>query len=194
MASGAAHCSSVDVVDAEAAADLLAVLRARGLRACVGGGWAVDALLGHQTRPHRDLDLAVDAAQLGGIMAFLAELGYSPAVDWLPVRVEVEDENGQRVDLHPLAFAQDGSAVQAGLEGTEFRYAADAFTTGMIAGQPVDCLTAEQQLRFRQGYTWRDVDLHDVALIRQLLQNGETGQPAARTVPGDKMRTRSPGH
>ena len=64
----------------------------------------------------------------------------------------------------------------------------------MIAGQPVDCLTAEQQLRFRQGYTWRDVDLHDVALIRQLLQNGETGQPAARTVPGDKMRTRSPGH
>ena len=157
-------------MDAEAVADLLAALRAHGLRSCVGGGWAVDALLGHQTRPHRDLDLAVDAAQLGEIMAFLAELGYSPTVDWLPVRVEVEDEGGQRVDLHPLAFAEDGSAVQAGLEGTEFRYAADAFTTGKIAGQPVDCLTAEQQLRFRQGYTWRDVDLHDVSLIRQMLQ------------------------
>ena len=90
------------------------------MRACVGGGWAVDALLDQQTRPHQDLDLAVDAAQLSEIMAFLAELGYSPAVDWLPVRVEVEDENGQRVNLHPLIFAEDGSAVQAGLGGTEF--------------------------------------------------------------------------
>jgi lincosamide nucleotidyltransferase A/C/D/E len=171
------QCSSVGVMNAEAAADLLAAFRARGLRACVGGGWAVDALLDHQTGPHRDLDLAVDAAQLSEIMGFLAELGYSPAVDWLPVRVEVEDENGQRVDLHPLAFAEDGSAVQAGLGGTEFRYAADAFTTGKITGQPVDCLTAEQQLRFRQGYTWRGVDLHDVPLIRQMLRNGENGQP-----------------
>jgi lincosamide nucleotidyltransferase A/C/D/E len=142
-------------VNAEAAADLLAALRAHGLRACVGGGWAVDALIGQQTRPHRDLDLAVDAAQLGEVMALLAELGYSPAVDWLPVRVEVEDGNGQRVDLHPLVFAADGSAVQAGLEGAEYHYGADAFTTGSIAGQPVGCLTAEQQLSFRQGYTWR---------------------------------------
>jgi hypothetical protein len=77
------QCSSVGVMNAEAAADLLAAFRARGLRACVGGGWAVDALLDHQTGPHRDLDLAVDAAQLSEIMGFLAELGYSPAVDWL---------------------------------------------------------------------------------------------------------------
>jgi lincosamide nucleotidyltransferase A/C/D/E len=157
-------------VDAEAAAGLLSDLKARGLRACVGGGWAVDALLGRQTRPHRDLDLAVDAAQFGQVMVFLAERGYSPRVDWLPVRVEVEDENGQRVDVHPLAFADDGSAVQAGLEGIEFRYAANAFTTGIIAGQTIDCLTAEQQLSFREGYAWRDVDHHDVRLLRQLLR------------------------
>ena len=30
-----------------------------GLWYCIEGGWGVDALLGRQTRDHRDLDLAV---------------------------------------------------------------------------------------------------------------------------------------
>jgi hypothetical protein len=44
--------------------DVLAVrdvLSRAGCRTWVGGGWGVDALAGRQTRPHRDLDLAVDA-------------------------------------------------------------------------------------------------------------------------------------
>jgi lincosamide nucleotidyltransferase A/C/D/E len=56
--------------------------------------------------------------------------------------------------------------VQAGLDETVFHYAADGFTTGLVDGRPVRCLTASQQLRFRTGYRWRDVDRHDVALLR----------------------------
>ena len=37
---------------AESALSVITALDSQGVRACVGGGWAVDALLGEQTREH----------------------------------------------------------------------------------------------------------------------------------------------
>jgi lincosamide nucleotidyltransferase A/C/D/E len=45
------------VMTAGDATALLGRLAEREVNACVGGGWAVDALLGEQTREHADLDL-----------------------------------------------------------------------------------------------------------------------------------------
>lgn len=45
------------VMTAASADGLLGVLGDHGVDACVGGGWAVDALLREQTREHSDLDL-----------------------------------------------------------------------------------------------------------------------------------------
>jgi lincosamide nucleotidyltransferase A/C/D/E len=39
----------------------MSLLDQEGVRAWLDGGWAVDALLGRQTRLHSDLDLAVVA-------------------------------------------------------------------------------------------------------------------------------------
>jgi lincosamide nucleotidyltransferase A/C/D/E len=158
-------------MEASDVASLLGHLSARGVRACVAGGWAVDALLGRQTRHHRDLDLAIDADQLEELLDLLGALGFEPREDWLPVRIELEDSFGRRVDLHPLRFAEDGSAVQASLGSTDFYYPSDAFTTGCIAGRAVDCLTAEQQLVFREGYNWRAQDYHDVPLLRRWIDS-----------------------
>ena len=105
------------------------------------------------------------------LLDLLAALGFVPREDWLPVRIELEDVLGRRVDLHPLRFAEDGSAVQASLGGTEFYYPSDAFTTGCIAGRTVDCLTAQQQLAFREGYNWRSRDYHDVPLLRRWINH-----------------------
>ena len=154
-------------MEASDVASLLGQISINGMRAFVAGGWAVDALLGRQTRHHHDLDLAIDADQLGELLNLLATLAFVPREDWLPVRIELEDVPGRRVDLHPLHFAEDGSAVQASLGSTDFCYSCDAFTTGCIAGRTVDCLTAQQQLAFRQGYAWRDRDYHDVAVLRR---------------------------
>jgi lincosamide nucleotidyltransferase A/C/D/E len=49
---------------AASALGLLDALRQVGVEACVGGGWAVDALVGEQTREHSDLDLWVQAVDL----------------------------------------------------------------------------------------------------------------------------------
>jgi lincosamide nucleotidyltransferase A/C/D/E len=40
------------------------------------GGWGVDALVGDQTRPHADLDLAVDRDELERIQQNLERLGF----------------------------------------------------------------------------------------------------------------------
>jgi lincosamide nucleotidyltransferase A/C/D/E len=66
----------------------------------INGGWAVDALVGHQTRPHRDLDLFVDAAAVDDIVGWLTARGYTAETDWLPARLELRS-GSLRVDVHP---------------------------------------------------------------------------------------------
>ena len=55
------------VMPAREAATFMAALADHGVDACVGGGWAVDALLGKQTRDHSDLDLWLEAQALEGL-------------------------------------------------------------------------------------------------------------------------------
>lgn len=145
---------------------LLDEVAAHGLRVWVAGGWAVDAVTGRQTRPHGDLDLAIDAARQRELLDLLDRLGFVTTVDWLPVRAELTAPDGRKVDIHPVAFRPDGSGVQEGLDGQTFGYAADGFAEGWIAGRRVPCLSVAQQLRFREGYPLRDVDHHDIALLR----------------------------
>ncbi len=147
--------------------EALGALERAGVRAWVGGGWGVDALVGRQTRAHRDLDLAVDAAAEGAALDALGVLGYAVETDWRPVRVELHGTGARWVDLHPVAFDAAGDGRQAGLDGASFGYPAGSFTTGVIGGVQVPCLDARLQLRFREGYEHRDVDCHDVALLRE---------------------------
>jgi lincosamide nucleotidyltransferase A/C/D/E len=157
---------------------VLAALDAAGCRAWVAGGWGVDALGGRQTRPHRDLDLAVETERLGTVLEALAARGYVVETDWLPNRVELHrpggagsggaGSGGGRVDVHPLTFGPDGDAVQAGLDGAVFRYPPDGFVAGVIGGVRVDCLSRELQVASHTGYELRDVDRHDLAVLASL--------------------------
>jgi lincosamide nucleotidyltransferase A/C/D/E len=159
--------------DADEVVAVLEVLRDAGCRAWVGGGWGVDALAGRQTRPHRDLDLAVDAGHLDAGLAALQALGYTVETDWLPNRIELHRPGHGRVDMHPLTFGPDGGAVQAGLDGAVFRYPADGFVPGVIGGVRVGCLSLDLQVAFHQGYEPRDVDRHDLAVLDALAAGSE---------------------
>lgn len=143
---------------------VLDTLAAAGCRAWVAGGWGVDVLMGRQTREHGDLDLAIDAARLAEGLRALDQIGYVVEVDWLPVRVALAGAG--QVDLHPVVFDERGDGVQAGFDGEVFRYPAAGFTIGTMAGRPVPCLAADLQLLFREGYELRDVDRHDLDLLR----------------------------
>lgn len=131
----------------------------------VAGGWGVDALVGEQTREHRDLDLAIDADDEAGALRTLAGLGYTIETDWRPVRVELAAAGARWVDLHPVRFDLDGNGLQADLDGGSFQYPRGCFVSGRISGRTVQCLSADQQRRFRVGYELRDVDRHDLSLL-----------------------------
>jgi lincosamide nucleotidyltransferase A/C/D/E len=89
---------------------LLAAIDEAGAQVWVGGGWGIDALLGDQTRPHRDLDLMHRVEQEPVLLDLLVAQGFRETVDWRPVRFVMEGPGGLEIDLHPLVFAEDGSA------------------------------------------------------------------------------------
>ncbi len=147
---------------------ILGAVEATGTRLWVAGGWGVDALVGRQTRAHRDLDLLVDSQRLEECLALLAARCYAVETDWLPVRVEVVAAGRGWVDVHPVRLAPDGSGVQAGLNGTRFDYPADCFAIGSLAGRGVPCLTAARQRLLHTGYETRPQDVHDLGLLTKL--------------------------
>ncbi|MEU4896520.1 amino acid transporter [Streptomyces sp. NPDC044780] len=148
--------------------EILDTLRKAGADVWIGGGWGIDALLGRQTRPHRDLDLMHRQEQEPTVVAALAEVGFTESLNWRPVRFVVADTAGREIDLHPLVFTPDGRATQASPEpGRPFIYPAACFVTGVMQHRTVPCLSAEQQVSFHQGYEPTDRDRHDMARLRE---------------------------
>ncbi len=150
---------------------MLAALDVVGLRAWVAGGWGVDALVGRQTRVHRDLDLALDVTHttLEPALSALETLGYCLQTDWRPSRVELAAPSARWVDLHPVVFDGHGTGWQANIgDLPPFRYPPHAFTSGLINGSEVRCLSVAQQLLFHRGYPPRPHDFADIALLQGL--------------------------
>ena len=146
---------------------VLDALEEVGVACWLEGGWGVDALVGRQTRPHRDVDLDIDASQEYLALRVLTGLGYQIETDWRPTRVELTAATG-RVDLHPLLFGPEGNAHQPGLDGRFHDFPRAYFVTGNLAGRTVGCLSVEAQLRFHTGYDLRPEDVHDVGQLDTL--------------------------
>jgi len=151
-------------------------LHRAGLPAWVVGGWGVDALIGKQTRRHRDLDVIFqrdDDAQQRAVRA-LAGLGFRfvkretvPGADpgcWLSTRLVMADDAGRLVDLHPVEFPLIVVSDQSERTFTP----EDAFVTGVVGEQRVPCLSAQLQLVLHEGYEARDYDREDVARLLSL--------------------------
>ena len=146
---------------------VLDALKEAGVTCWLEGGWGVDALVGRQTRPHRDVDLDIDASQVPLALRVLTALGYQIETDWRPNRVELRAATGW-VDLHPLLFEPDGNARQPGLDGGFRDFPRAYFVTGNLAGRTVGCFSVEAQKRFHRGYDLRPEDAHDLSQLNTL--------------------------
>jgi lincosamide nucleotidyltransferase A/C/D/E len=156
------------VMTAEDVVELLELLRDNGADVCVGGGWAIDALFGEQTREHSDLDIWLPTAQFErSIIAFSAVAvdRLLPWPDHWPWNFVLHDGARRRVDLHlyePLT--EDSIHYGSTTEGITFPAAA-LHGQGSITGMPVICESPEWLVRWHTGYPIRPVDRHDIGLI-----------------------------
>ncbi|MFN7265326.1 MAG: nucleotidyltransferase domain-containing protein [Phenylobacterium sp.] len=151
---------------AEEVLEVLEGCAAQGLPVWVDGGWAVDAVLGRQTRPHEDLDLAArveDGLALEALLAGLGLVRQAGGPAWNPV---YRDGGGRSIDLHLFRLDAEGRGVMDP-DDPAAAYPAGSFDgRGVIAGRAVDCLPAEILWRLKTGYSPRDRDLLDLAALQ----------------------------
>jgi len=128
------------------------------------GGWGVDALLGKQTRPHADLDIAVQHKDVPYIRSLLEAQGFReiPRDDSWECNFVLEDDRGHQVDVHSCTFDSAGNNIYG------VAYPFDSLTgTGSINGHPVKCISPEWLVKFHTGYPRDENDYHDVKLLCQ---------------------------
>ena len=158
------------VMPAEEATTLLTALVSAGVEVCLGGGWAVDALVRRQTREHSDLDLWVEASGLEGLFVAFARLGVDRVYPWpgdRPWNFVLHDRATRRVDLHLYEHLGDGRLHYGSVTDPFLFHTDDLSGAGEVGGVPVTCERPEFALRNHTGYPPREVDRHDVALLRE---------------------------
>lgn len=133
-----------------------------GFDVVIDGGWAVDALLERQTRPHQDLDIALPASQAPVLRARLEEMGFRqiPWPDSWQHNYVLEDGQGRRIDLHAFELNPDGSS-KLGVDYT----AEQLQGRGRILDREVRCITPSWLVKFHTGYPLDEDDWHDVQLL-----------------------------
>jgi lincosamide nucleotidyltransferase A/C/D/E len=144
--------------------EIISLPEDNGIAVRVDGGWGVDALLGKQTRPHGDLDIAIQHKDVPKLRSLLEARGYQevPRDDTKDWNFVLGDDQGHEVDVHSYTFDSHGKHIY----GTE--YPADALTgTGSVEGRTVQCISAERMVEFRTGYALREIDIQDVEALHQ---------------------------
>ena len=96
---------------------VLDIFEALSCRYWLDGGWGVDALIGRQTREHRDVDIDFDAIRFDEALDVLEAKGYVIDTDERPVRVELYSDDLGYLDIHPFVLNDDGTSKQANPEG-----------------------------------------------------------------------------
>lgn len=153
---------------AESVLEILARLEAAGIDVWLDGGWAVDALLGEQTRPHADLDLIVRSRDLPDVQRSLAAMGFALKPGGTPTNFVLADPLGREVDVHGITVDERGYGHFHLPDGGTWPFPPSAFLgKGSVSGRQVRCLSAEAQVQCHgQGYVPTEKDLSDMERLQ----------------------------
>lgn len=142
-------------------------LERRGVEIWIDGGWGVDALLGKQSRPHQDLDIAIQQKDLPNFRELLEERAYEDikveiARDWNFV---LGDKHGREIDVHVIVLDGHGDGIYGPAENGEKYPAASLTGNGLIEGRGVRCISPEWMVKFHSGYKLKEKDFRDVSAL-----------------------------
>ncbi|MGH2694531.1 MAG: nucleotidyltransferase domain-containing protein [Actinomycetota bacterium] len=155
--------------------DVLRILDAfsrAGISTLLEGGWAIDALIGRQTREHRDLDVVVDRDELAAAARVLTDMGFihdAGRKPGLPAQLVMVDGTGREADVHPVLIDEAHNGwQQLSHTGAWGLYSAEGTRgLGRIGGRSVRCTTPDLQVRHHLGYDLKAKDIRDLRLLRE---------------------------
>lgn len=147
---------------AEDVVELLRIIEQNGVDVVVDGGWGVDALLGGQTRPHDDLDIAIQHQDVPKLRELMSTHGYRELQNpnGTDFNFVLADAAGRKVDVHSYAFDSEGKL----LEGIAYPIESLA-GIGCINGHRVRCITPEWMVKFHTQYEPDEDDFQDVLAL-----------------------------
>src|SRR6266404_6148749 len=107
--------NSADVID------LYTTLEKLGVEIWIDGGWSVDALLGEQTRPHKDLDIAIQQKDVSSLRQLLEEKGYREIKlnEARPWNFGLGDRDAREIDIHVIVIDEYGNGIYGPPENGE---------------------------------------------------------------------------
>ncbi|MGJ8584112.1 MAG: nucleotidyltransferase domain-containing protein [Marinosulfonomonas sp.] len=149
-------------MEAQSVVEFWTLAQSHGLDVCIDGGWAVDALLGRQTRPHADLDIALPASQGATLCQLVESRGFTLVArpDSWEHNYVYDNAQGQVLDVHTYELNPDGSNAGG------VAYCAEHLTGhGQILGTKMCCVPPEWLVQFHTGYAVDANDWHDVKLL-----------------------------
>jgi lincosamide nucleotidyltransferase A/C/D/E len=138
-----------------------------GVEVWVDGGWGVDALLGEQTRPHKDLDIAIEERNVELLREVLSAQGYREVrlEDARPWNFVLGDENDREIDVHVIVLDDKGNGSYGRQQNGEMYPAESLAGSGTIDGQTVRCISPEWAVKFHAGYELKEKDYRDVSAL-----------------------------
>jgi len=153
---------------AKALVVLLKVFEEASLEVWLDGGWAVDAVLGKQTRPHKDMDIIVRVSDLPKLRDALESRGFSVRQGGREFNFVLADGNGLEIDVHAIVFDSNGDGIYRMENGSDWIFPASGFEgRGVVRGINVRCLSPEVQvLCHAYGYTPTEKDFKDMELLQ----------------------------
>jgi lincosamide nucleotidyltransferase A/C/D/E len=147
--------------------DLYLTLEKLGIQIWIDGGWGVDALLDRQTRPHKDVDIAIQEKDLPKFREYLEGKKYQDIKieQSKPWNFVLGDDKGHEIEVHVVVLDDKGNGIYGPMENGQM-YPAESLTgSGIIDNQTVRCISPEWMIKFHSGYELKDKDFQDVSAL-----------------------------
>ena len=167
------------MLSARDALTLCRLLEEGGVQFWVMGGWGVDALLGRETRPHKDLDILASQTDLVALRALFGAHSFTLKRIWeesrwlgegagrWPTAFVAVDAQERELDVHLIEIRPDGSIIQRYDQQWPLPDSISALSArGTIAGEALTCVSKAAQLALHTGYDITDAHRRDLDLLR----------------------------
>ena len=160
-------------------------LDAAGIPAWLFGGWGLDARIGKITREHGDVEFWVERTDAGRSKAALTRAGATALATQPPEEACEFTWDGAEFSTAYFDRQADGSFSQPAGRFADWLFPPGSFPGEPVtlAGMPVLAMSAagmlamkEQYPCLRNGGPWRQKDINDIRVLREL-----AAEPGARS-------------